>query len=495
MGQFGGTSAAPASRPELAKAPTGIRGFDEVTHGGLPAGRPTLVCGGAGCGKTLFALEFLVHAALDRGEAGVFVAFEETRDELVANLAPMGFDLARLEAEKRLVIDRIDIARQDIAEAGSYDLSGLFLRLGLAIDTVDAKRVVIDTIEVLFGVFSDAATVRAELRRLLGWLKQRGVTVVITGEQGDANRLTRHGIEEYVSDCVVVLDHRVEEEQSTRRLRVAKFRGTVHGTNEYPFLIGSSGLTVLPITSLGLDHPVSSTRVSTGVPGIDAMLGGGVFEGSTVLMSGTAGSGKTILAAHFVEAACRRGEKALFFAFEESQSQIVRNMQSVGIDLSAPVADGLVLFDCQRPTSLGLEVHLATMQEFVDRFRPKVVVVDAISNLLPAGSPLQVSSMLTREVDFLKSRGITAMITSLDGLSGTDLSAPTQHVTSLADAWLLARTERDGRRRNRTLEIVKARGTAHSTDVRPFQISDRGITIDEPRVPTTDGPRMAPGSG
>lgn len=463
------------ARAQLEKAPTGIKGFDEVTRGGLPKGRPTLVCGGAGCGKTLFAVEFLVHAALQFGEPGVFVAFEETRDDLVANVASMGYDLAKLEADKQLVIDRIDISRMEIQEAGDYDLEGLFLRLGVAINSVGAKRVVIDTVEVLFGVFTNAGVVRAELRRLLGWLKEQGVTVVITGERGDAT-LTRYGIEEYVSDCVVVLDHRVDEEQSTRRLRVAKYRGSLHGTNEYPFLIGAQGLAVLPITSLGLDHEALTERVSTGVPGLDAMLGGaGPFRASTVLVSGTAGAGKSTLAAHFVEAACRRGERALFIGFEESQSQIIRNMRSVGIDLATPLAGGLLRFDCQRSTSSGLEVHLAAMQDRVDEFAPAVVVIDAITNLARAGTGGQVTSMLTRQVDFLKSRGITAFLTSL--VSGPDLGSSAEHVSSLTDTWVLIETVlRDGRRERR-IQVIKARGTAHSDDVRSCEITGRGLSI------------------
>ena len=471
-------AAAVATSPRLEKAPTGIKGFDEVTHGGLPKGRPTLVCGGAGCGKTLFAMEFLVHGALEYDEPGVFVAFEETRDDLVANVASMGYDLPQLEADGRLVIDRIDISRSDIQETGEYDLEGLFLRLGVAINAIGAKRVAIDTVEVLFGVFTNAGIVRAELRRLLGWLKDKGVTAVITGEHG-VGTLTRYGIEEYVSDCVVVLDHRVAEEQSTRRLRVAKFRGSLHGTNEYPFLIGAHGLSVLPITSLALDHEALADRVSTGVAGLDAMLGGaGVYRASTVLVSGTAGAGKSTLAAHFADAACRRGERALFVGFEESESQIIRNMRSVGIDLSTPRAAGLLLFDCQRSTSQGLEVHLAEIQELVDRFDPQVVVIDAITNLARAGSGIQVSSMLTRQIDFLKGRRITALLTSL--VSAFDVASAADHVSSLTDTWVVIETVLQEGRRERRAQVLKSRGTAHSDEVRSFEITDQGMRIAGP---------------
>jgi circadian clock protein KaiC len=460
---------------DLPKALTGINGLDEVTGGGLPRGRPTLVCGPAGCGKTLLAMEFVVRGATQFGEPGVFVAFEESAEDLVANVASLGFDLTQLEADGLLVIDHVSVVEGELEEAGDWDLDGLFLRLGAAIDAVGAKRIVIDTIEVLFGAFTNATVLRAELRRLFGWLKDRGITAVITGERGDGS-LTRHGIEEYVSDCVIVLDHRVNEQTSTRRLRILKYRGSLHGTNEYPFLIGESGLSVLPVTSFGLQHEVSSEWVSTGVPRLDAMLGdGGFYKGSAVLVSGTAGTGKSTLAAQFCDAMCRRGDRAMYFAFEESESEILRNMASVGIDLKQWVDAGLLQFHCFRPSLLGLEAHLFSMQKAVTEFDPAAVVKDPVSDLLRIGSGADVSAMLTRQVDFLKVRGVTALFTSLH--SETEQGLADQHIASLVDTWLLVRMMEGNGEHNRLLYLLKARGMAHSNQIREFLLTDQGIEL------------------
>ncbi|MEA2148648.1 MAG: circadian clock protein KaiC [Solirubrobacteraceae bacterium] len=458
----------------LPKAATGISGLDEVTGGGLPRGRPTLVCGPAGCGKTLLAMEFLVRGITRYEERGVFIAFEESAADLTANVTSLGFDLAELEAEGKLVIDHISIAGE-IEEAGDWDLDGLFLRLGASIDAVGAKRVVIDTIETLFGAFDNTAVLRSELRRLFEWLKARGVTAVITGERGDGT-LTRHGIEEYVSDCVIVLDHRVNEQTSTRRLRILKYRGSLHGTNEYPFLIGENGVSVMPITSPGLRNHASTERVSTGVPRLDAMLGGGGFyKGSTVLVNGTAGTGKSTLAAQFCDSTCRRGDRALYFAFEESESEILRNMSSVGINLQQWVDAGLLRFECFRPSVLGLEAHLFSIQKLVSEFEPAVVVKDPISDLLRIGSGADVSAMLTRQVDFMKARGVTAMFTSLN--SDGDASLPDQQIAALVDTWLLVKSMEGNGEHNRVLYILKSRGTANSNQIREFLLTDEGIEL------------------
>jgi circadian clock protein KaiC len=460
---------------QLPKAPTGIRGLDEVTGGGLPRGRPTLVCGPAGSGKTLLAMEFLVRGITQFGEPGVFVAFEETRDDLVANVASLGFDLPAFEAAGSLVVDHVNVVAAELVEAGDWDLEGLFIRLGAAIDAVGARRVVIDTIETLFGVFTDAATLRSEIQRLFVWLKARGVTVVITGERGDG-QLTRHGIEEYVSDCVIVLDHLVNEETSTRRLRILKYRGSLHGTNEFPFLIGEHGISVQPITSLGLQHTVSSERVSTGVDRLDVMLGGGgPFRGSSVLVSGTAGTGKSTLAAQFCDAACSRGERAIFFAFEESQDQIIRNMSSVGMDLGRWVRDGLLMFRCVRPSLLGLEAHLLAVQNLVEDFEPSVVAMDPISDLAGSGSNRSVSAMLTRQVDFLKAREVTALFTNLASDGRPEVGD--QMIESLIDTALLVRALEGNGEHNRVLSVLKSRGMAHSNQVREFLLTDRGIAL------------------
>lgn len=462
--------------PTLPKAPTGIAGLDEITGGGLPAGRPTLVCGGTGCGKTLFSMEFLVRGATEFGEPGVFMAFEEKTDELAQNVASLGFDLHQLQKDKLLKLDHVHIDPHEIDETGEYDLEGLFIRLGYAIDTIGAKRVVLDTLENLFSGLGNEGILRAEIRRLFGWLKEKGVTAVITGERGEGT-LTRQGLEEYVSDCVILLDHRVSNQISTRLLRVIKYRGSVHGTNEYPFLINEDGLSVLPITSLRLENEVSSDRVPSGIPALDKMLEGkGFFCGSSVLVSGTAGTGKTSLAASFADAACRRGERCLYFAFEESPAQIVRNMRSIGLDLQAHVDAGLLKFHASRPTLNGLEMHLVMIHKLVREFRPKVVVLDPITNLITVGSVSEVKSMLIRLIDFLQTEQITVMFTALS--LNTIVSEQTDEgVSSLVDAWLLVRDVEFNGERNRSLYVMKSRGMKHSHQVREFVITDEGLTL------------------
>ncbi len=467
----------PRVRRSLRKAPTGISGLDEVTAGGLPRGRPTLVCGPAGCGKTLLAMEFLVRGITEFGEPGVFVAFEETVEELEDNVASMGFDLQQLQDDGLLVMDHVQLAPGDLEETGAWDLSGLFIRLGAAIDEVGAKRVVLDTIETLFGAFDNTAILRAELRRLFGWLKERGVTAIVTGERGDGS-LTRYGIEEYVSDCVIVLDHRVNGQTSTRRLRVLKYRGSLHGTNEYPFLIGRNGVSVLPITSIGLQHQASDERVSSGVASLDEMLGGlGLYRGSSVLISGTAGTGKSTIAAQFCAAACARGERALYFAFEESEQQIIRNMTSVGIELQHWVDAGLLHFRCVRPSLLGLEAHLASMQDLVSEFGPDVVVMDPISDLMHSGDNDEVFEMLTREVDYLKSSGVTALFTSLNVVRDSENNE--QQIGSLIDTWVMAKLEEGDGSRHRVIYVLKSRGMAHSHEIREFVLSSDGLEVTD----------------
>ena len=460
----------------LPKALTGIAGLDEITGGGLPRGRPTLICGGPGCGKTLMGMEFLVHGALEFDEPGVFVSFEENPNDLAQNVRSLGFDLEALREGRKILVDHIRIERSEIEVACEYNLDGLFIRLKLAIDTLGARRVVLDTIEALFGGLPDPAILRAELRRLFGWLKELGVTAIITAERGDRS-LTRQGLEEYVSDCVILLDHRVTNQVSTRRLQIVKYRGSTHGTNEYPFLIDERGISVLPITSLGLTYPVSAERISSGIPRLDTMLGGkGYFRGSTVLVSGTAGSGKTSISAHFVDAACRRGERVLFFAFEESPAQIIRNMHSIGIDLAPWEAAGLLQFKAHRPTFYGLEMHLAIMHKAVLAFKPSVVVVDPINGLIFSNAAGEVKALLLRLVDFLKTSQITALLTNL--ISGGSFEAHTDvAISSLIDTWLLLRDIELNGERNRGLYILKSRGMAHSNQVREFLLTDNGVDL------------------
>jgi circadian clock protein KaiC len=462
----------------LQKSRTGIHGLDELTGGGLPQGRPTLVCGGAGCGKTLLSMEFLVHGALQYGEPGVFMAFEETVADLTINFASLGHDLDDLVARKLLALDFVHVDRRELEESGDYDLEGLFIRLALAIDSVGAKRVVLDTVESLFAGLPNGAILRAELRRLFRWLKSRGVTAIITGERGSQpGMLTRHGLEEYVSDCVIALDHRVSGSISSRRMRVVKYRGSTHGTNEYPFLIDAGGISVLPVTSLELQHEVSNDRVPSGVQGLDDMLGGaGFYRGSSVLVSGTAGTGKSSLAAHFAAAACQRGERVLYFAFEESSSQVVRNMRSIGIDLARPLAQGLLAFHAARPTLSGLEMHLATMLKEVARFKPDAVVVDPLNSFVTVGNEDDVKIMLLRLVDALKLRCITALFTSLT-TGGHSVEQTDVAISSLIDTWLLVRDMESGGERNRGLYILKSRGMAHSNQIREFSLTAQGIAL------------------
>jgi circadian clock protein KaiC len=460
----------------LPKTPTGIEGFDEITGGGLPTGRPTLLCGGAGCGKTMFSMSFLVNGASQYDEPGVFMSFEESSDELAQNVASLGYDLPQLIKDKKLLLDHVRVERSEIEETGDYDLEGLFIRLGFAIDSIGARRVVLDTIESLFAGLSNQTILRAELRRLFRWLKDRGVTAVITGERGDGT-LTRQGLEEYVSDAVILLDHRVNDQISTRRLRIVKYRGSAHGTNEYPFLIDEDGIAILPLTSLGLSHAAASERISSGIERLDTMLEGkGYYRGSTILVSGTAGAGKSSIAAHFAEAACRRGERALVFLFEESPGQVVRNMRSIGIDLQEWVDRGLLRFYAARPSLYGLEMHLSQMHRLIERFQPSVVVGDPVSSLLNVATETDVQATMTRLVDHLKAKGVTALMTSLTH-GKTESERTDIAISSIVDTWLLLVTLESSGERNRGLYVLKSRGMAHSNQIREFLLTSHGVEL------------------
>ena len=459
----------------LPKCPSGIRGLDEILDGGLPRGRPTLLAGGAGSGKTMIAMEFLLRGATQYNEPGVFISFEERTEDLVKNFASLGWNLKDIENSKKLALDYVHIERSEIEETGEYDLEGLFIRLNYAIDSIGAKRVVLDTVESLFGGLSNQGILRAELRRLFNWLKEKGVTAIITGEKGEGT-LTRHGLEEYVSDCVILLDHRIEGQVSTRRLRVVKYRGSTHGTNEYPFLMDEHGISVLPITSLRLEHDVSTERISSGISRLDTMLGGGFYKGSSILISGTAGTGKTSLAASFANATSEHGERCLYFAFEEAPKQIIRNMQSIGIDLEPWVEKGLLKIRASRATLYGLEMHLVSMHKLINEFKPSVVIVDPVSNLVTVGNEEEVKSMLTRLIDMLKTEQITAMLTYLSK-GGDALEATEVGISSLIDTWILLRDIELGGERNRGIYILKSRGMAHSNQIREFRLTDKGIDI------------------
>lgn len=462
----------------LAKCPTGIQGLDEITYGGLPQGRPVLLCGKAGCGKTLMAMEFLVRGATEFNEPGVFMAFEESVQELTQNVASLGWDLEKLISEKKLSIDHVRVERSEIEETGEYDLEALFIRLGFEIDAIAAKRVVIDTIEVLFSGLENAAIVRSELRRLFLWLKSKGVTAIITSESAE-NSLTRHGLEEYVSDCVIRLDQRISHELSTRRLQIIKYRGSRHGSNEYPFLIKEDGISVLPITSVGLDYPVTTEWISSGIKRLDTMLGGkGFFRGSSILISGTAGTGKSSFCAQFADATCRRGEKCLFFVFEESAQQIIRNMRSIGIDVETAVNQGLLQFQALRPTLYGLEMHLVNILTTVSEFQPDVIILDPISNLTYGMvNDVQVKSFMMRLIDYLKNKNLTTIFTNLNEGNRAFVEYTEIGVSSLADTWILLRTIESNGERNRLIHVLKSRGTQHSNQVREFLLTDQGVQL------------------
>ncbi len=466
----------PRRTPVLSKAPTGIRGLDALTGGGLPRGRPTLLCGGTGCGKTLMAMEFLVRGAVDFGEPGVFMAFEENSQELATNFASLGHDLPTLIAKKKLLVDFVRVERSEMAQTGEFDLEGLFIRLGHAIDSIGAKRVVLDTLEVLFSGLSNTAVLRSELQRLFRWMKARGVTAIITAERGD-DTLTRHGLEEYVADCVILLAHRVEGQMATRRLRIVKYRGSTHGTNEYPFLIDEGGISILPTTSAGLEPKAGVERVSSGVARLDAMMGGkGYYQGSTVLVSGTAGSGKTSLAAQFAAGAAERGERCLWLAFYESSSQIIRNMRSIGVDLAPAVRRGTLRIHAERSTIWGLEMQLVTIHKMVKEFKPSVVIIDPASAFITLGSEADVKAMMTRLIDFFKVQRVTALITSLTS-GDARLESTEVAISALMDTWLLLRDVHNGAERNRVLHLVKSRGMKHSNQVREFLLTDRGVEL------------------
>jgi len=460
------------------KTPTGVDGLDEITDGGFPQGRPTLICGGAGCGKTLLSMQFLIKGITEHNEPGVFMSFEEPSDDLTLNVKSLGFDLEQLKKDKKLVVDHVRVERSEIEEAGEYDLDGLFIRLGHAIDSIKATRVVLDTIESLFAGLDNQAILRAELRRLFHWLKTKGVTAIITGERGEAT-LTRQGLEEYVSDCVIVLDHRVIEQVSTRRLRIVKYRGSTHGTNEYPFLIDEDGISVLPITSLKLDNEVSSDIISTGVPGLNEMFhGGGFYRGSNILVSGTAGTAKTTVGCYFANEQCEKNEKTIYFAFEESPHQLVRNMKSIGVNLEKHITKGILQIHSSRPSLNGLELHLLTLRKLIKEFQPTTIIIDPISNLISVGSEHEVRSMLVRLIDMLKANNITAMFTSLN--KQTDNFRPDlaeESVSSLVDTWITVRDMEGVGERNRGIFIIKARGMGHSNQVREFVITSKGIEL------------------
>jgi circadian clock protein KaiC len=437
-----------------------------------------LLCGSAGCGKTLFSMTFLYNGAIHFDEPGVFIAFEERPEELIKNVGSLQYDVQKLIDEKKLAIDYVHIDPSQIDESGEYDLEGLFIRLGFAIDSIGAKRVVIDTIETLFGGLQNQLVLRSELRRMFEWLKDKGVTAIITGERGDGT-LTRYGLEEYVADCVILLDNRVQDQLSTRRLRLVKYRGSAHGTNEYPFIIDEQGITVMPITSSGLAHSASVERVSSGIPDLDAMLEGkGYYKGASILVSGMPGSGKSTAAAHFANSICASGNRCIYFAMEESPQQIIRNMRSVGLNLDKWVDNKLLKFSARRPNLYGLETHLAAMHREVSDFAPAGVVVDPLSALMSVGLAGDVHSMLLRLLDFLKTRGITALFTNL-GLGSAEETTTQMQISSLIDTWLLLYNRESNGEHNRQLYVLKSRGMAHSNQIREFMLSSDGIKLRE----------------
>ncbi|HCY88082.1 MAG TPA: KaiC 1 [Desulfobacteraceae bacterium] len=472
------TSRGSGKKRQVKKSPTGIEGLDDITGGGLPAGRPTLLCGGAGSGKTLMAMEFIVKGISMFKENGVYLSFEESKNELFDNVASLGFDMDVFDAQQHIFVREIDLGMHDFVESGDYNLDGLFAQIEYGIDCVGAKRIVIDGIETLFSHFSRESIIRKELKRIFRWLKGKGVTALITSEQGGTpGSITRHGIEEYISDCVIILDHRITEQVATRRLHIQKYRGARHGTNEYPFLITDNGISVFPITATQLDHDASSQQVSTGIQKLDDMFRGGYYKGSSILITGTAGTGKSSLVSYFANAVCGDNEKCLYFAFEESARQIVRNMGSIGMDLQGFIDKGLLKIHAARPMLQGLEMHLLTMHEIIEKEQPSAVILDPVSNLDSIGSVLDVKLMFIRVIDYLKQNGITALYTALT--PGDSMPEATDvGISSIMDTWILLQNlERNGQR-ERSLYIMKSRGLGHSNKIRKFRISDNGIDID-----------------
>ena len=463
---------------QLDKCPTGIKGFDQITAGGLPKNRTTLVCGSAGSGKTLLGIDFLIKGAANYNEPGIFMSFEETEDELYKDVASLSLDLQGLVSQKKILLEHVLLERRDIQEL-DFNLEGMLIRLEHAIDAIGAKRVVIDSIESLFAGLADAGILRLEIKRLFRWLKNKRVTAIVTGEPGH-DSYTRHGLEEYISDCIILLDNRVNEEMAIRRIRVIKYRGSNHGTNEYPFVIDKNGLSVIPITSAGLDQPGTSKRVSTGIPSLDKMFqGGGFTKGSTILISGTAGTGKTSLAAAFAVERCKRGERCLFLSYEESSGQLVQNMSSIDINLAPLVKKELLRIVSTRPSFFGLEMHLLDLYKTIEDFKPQAVVIDPLTSLIAEGSQREIQSMVTRMIDLLKSKSITGVFTSLVSSTAQNYTSGEVGVSSLIDTWLVVREleEDASKRRIRGLYIVKSRGMGHSSDVHKLVLSDDGINI------------------
>jgi circadian clock protein KaiC len=460
----------------LVKTPTGISGLDEITNGGFPKGRPVLICGSAGCGKTLFAAQFLIKGIIDYDEPGVFMSFEETANDLTQNFKSLGFDFEKLKTENKLRVDHVRIERSEIEETGEYDLEGLFIRLNYAIDAIGAKRVVLDTIESLFSGMENMALLRSEIRRLFTWLKEKGVTTIITGERGESS-LTRQGLEEYVSDCVILLDFRVIEQIATRRLRIVKYRGSTHGTNEYPFLIDENGISVLPVTSLKLDYSSPTEIISTGLPTLDkAFSTGGIYRASSTLITGTAGTSKTIFASHFAISSCQRNEPTLYFSFEESPDQLVRNMGTIGIDFKNAVESKLLHIHASRPSLQGLEMHLMVLNRLLVELNPRTVIIDPISSLITIGNNSEVRVMLIRLLDTLKIKQINALFTSLTHEGYSEYNNSTlDAVSSLADTWINLKNEERNNERVRSLLIVKSRGMGHLNNQQDFTITDKGI--------------------
>jgi circadian clock protein KaiC len=468
-----------APRHALPKCPTGIKGFDDITEGGLPKHRTTLVCGNTGCGKTLLGIDFLIHGAVDFDEPGIFMSFEETEDELFKDVASLNLDLQRLVAQKKIHVEHVVLERRDIQEKGDFNIEGLFIRLEHAIDSIGAKRVVLDSIESIFAGVTDAGILRIEVKRLFRWLKEKQVTAIVTGELGSGS-YTRHGLEEYISDCIILLDNRVTEQIAIRRIRVVKYRGSKHGTNEFPFVIDTNGLSVIPITSAGLDQPGTRKRVATGLPSLDKMFhGGGYTKGSTVLVSGTAGTGKTSLGAAFAIATCKRGERCLFLSYEESSGQLIQNMSSIGFRLEPLVKKGLLKIASTRPSFFGLEMHLLDLTKLIGEFKPTSVVIDPLTSLIGQGNQLEIQSMLTRMIDLLKSKGITGFFTSLVSSTAQNDTSGEIGVSSLIDTWIVVREleEAESKKRIRGLYIVKSRGMGHSSDVHKLILSNDGINL------------------
>ena len=461
---------------KLPKSLTGIQGLDDITYGGIPQNRPTLLVGSIGTGKTIFAMEYIINGITMFNEPGVFMTFEEQTDELQINVTSMGYNLSKLIADNKIYLEHLHIDHREIQATGKYDIEGLFIRIEMAIEKVKAKRIVLDALDTLF-IGLDSQILRSEIKRLFFWLKEKKVTAIITSEVGDIF-LTRLGFEEVVADCVIELNNRLNNQISTRRLRIVKYRGSYHSTNEYPFMIDHKGITIFPIISEAPQIIVSNERISSGIKQIDEMLDGrGFYVGSSILVSGSAGTGKSSIAASFIKDVCEKKGTALYCAFEEAPNQIKRNMASIGIFLEPYEKSGNLHFYYSRPTLQTLELHFIAIKKLIKQINPSVVILDPITNLMIENINSDIRTMLTRFVDYLKMEQITVLLTATLTVSSLELIQSNEGISSMVDTCIMIQEKNIIDSRRRTLYIMKSRGICNSKKEVEFIITSEGISI------------------